>query len=62
MLALGSSLQVTPAALLPPLAKQSGARVVIINRDETALDDLADAVLRGSLADTLAQIDEQLSS
>ena len=39
-LALGSSLVVYPAASLPKMAKAHGAKLVIINRDSTPLDDL----------------------
>jgi len=39
---IGSSLQVQPAASFPVIAKQAGALLAIINRDETPLDDLAD--------------------
>ena len=46
LLAIGTTLQVYPAAGLVPLAKESGARIVIINAQPTALDDLADAVIR----------------
>ena len=45
-LAIGSSLVVYPAAGFPLLAKQHGARLAIINRDATDLDDYADLVLR----------------
>ena len=58
--AIGSSLVVTPAAGLPRIAKQSGARLVIINRDETPLDGLADAVIRESIGVTLTAIDDCL--
>jgi NAD-dependent deacetylase len=57
MLAIGSSLVVTPAADLPRIAKDHGARLVIINRDPTPLDSIADAVLRGSIGETLTAID-----
>ena len=60
-LAIGSSLVVHPAAGLPALAKQNGARLVIINRDETPLDDMADAVVRTPIGETLAEIDRALS-
>ena len=43
-LAIGSSLVVYPAAGFPVLAKQNGARLVIINRESTNLDGLADLV------------------
>jgi NAD-dependent deacetylase len=57
MLAIGSSLVVTPAADLPRIAKERGARLVIINRDPTPLDRLADATLRGSIGEILGAID-----
>jgi NAD-dependent deacetylase len=41
LIAIGTSLQVYPVAGLVPLAKQSGAGVVIINADPTPMDDLA---------------------
>ncbi len=57
LLAIGSSLVVTPAADLPRIAKQSGGRLVIINRDATPLDELADEVIHASIGETLAAID-----
>jgi len=53
-LAIGSSLVVYPAAGFPLLAKENGARLVIINREETALDAAADLVVRGSIGEVLA--------
>lgn len=53
-LVVGSSLVVHPAAALPALAKQSGATLVIINREPTALDDLADLVIRAEIGPVLA--------
>ena len=44
-LAVGSSLVVFPAAGFPVLAKQNGARLVIINREPTDMDGLADLVV-----------------
>lgn len=58
-LALGSSLVVYPAAGLPELAHRSGAKLVIINRDATPLDRLADAVIHAPLGETLCQLDER---
>jgi NAD-dependent deacetylase len=52
-LAVGSSLKVYPAAGLPALARQAGARLVIINREQTDLDDLADLVLNAEIGPTL---------
>jgi len=48
-LVLGSSLVVTPAAHFPVKAKRNGARLVIVNRDETPLDDIADLVLNAEI-------------
>jgi NAD-dependent deacetylase len=53
VLSIGSSLVVEPAASVPRIAKQFGARLVIINRDETSLDEIADAVLRAPAGETL---------
>ncbi|HEV3340585.1 MAG TPA: Sir2 family NAD-dependent protein deacetylase [Pirellulales bacterium] len=44
LFAIGSSLVVEPAASIPRAAKESGARLVIINRDPTPLDAIADVV------------------
>jgi NAD-dependent deacetylase len=56
LLAIGSSLQVYPAAGLVPLAKDTGARLVIINAEPTPFDDLADAVLRDPISRVLPSI------
>ncbi len=52
-LAVGSSLTVYPAAGFPALAKRNGARLVIINREPTELDSLADLVVHGEIGPTL---------
>jgi NAD-dependent deacetylase len=52
-IAIGSSLVVWPAAGFPLVAKRSGARLVIINRDPTDFDDIADLVIRGDIGRTL---------
>ena len=52
-LAIGSSLVVYPAAGLPALAKQEGADLVILNREETALDSLADFVIHDEIGPVL---------
>jgi NAD-dependent deacetylase len=51
---IGSSLQVYPAAGFPELAKQLGARLVIVNREETPLDSLADLVVHREIGQSLA--------
>jgi NAD-dependent deacetylase len=58
---LGSSLQVSPANMFPQLAKAAGAKLVIVNRDRTPLDPLADLVLRGSIGEVLAGVDAALA-
>ncbi|WP_448952224.1 SIR2 family NAD-dependent protein deacylase [Labrys neptuniae] len=52
---IGSSLVVYPAADLPRLAYQAGARVVIVNREETPGDRYASVVLRGEIGDLLEE-------
>lgn len=55
-LVAGSSLVVYPAANLPVLAKQSGARLVIVNREPTPLDAIADLVVRGEIGSIFANL------
>jgi NAD-dependent deacetylase len=56
MLAIGSTLTVYPVAGVVPIAKEAGARVVIVNAQPTAMDELADAVLRGSITALLPRL------
>src|SRR5690348_14068532 len=49
----GSSLVVYPAAGFPELAKRNGASLVIINREPTGLDPIADLVLNRAIGETL---------
>ncbi len=51
---VGSSLAVRPAADFPVVAKQNGARLVILNREETPLDGIADLVIRGEIGPVLS--------
>ena len=53
LLAVGSTLAVFPIADVVPLAVSHGARVVIVNGSPTAMDDLADVVLTGSISEIL---------
>ncbi len=52
-LAIGSSLVVWPAAGFPLMAKKNGAALVIINREPTDADHLADLVIRGDIGSAL---------
>jgi NAD-dependent deacetylase len=53
---IGSSLVVHPAASMPPVAKRNGAKLVIINRDPTPCDDMADIVIHGEAGPTMDSI------
>jgi len=53
LLAVGSTLSVYPAAGLVPLAYRNGSTVVIVNAQPTPFDDLAGAVVRGSISEVL---------
>jgi NAD-dependent deacetylase len=55
-LVLGSSLVVFPAAGFPLLAKQNGAKLVIINREATDQDSLADLVLHEEIGATMSAV------
>ena len=61
LIAMGSSLVVTPAAELPVITKRQGGRLVIINRDATPLNSLADEVLNQPIGETLSAIDDALA-
>ncbi len=56
LICIGSSLVVYPAAGLPELAKSSGARLVIINRESTPKDKVADLVIRGEAGGIMSGI------
>ena len=53
---LGSSLVVYPAASVPAKAVESGAKLMIINRDETPLDSMADVVVHESVSMALGKM------
>jgi len=52
-LAIGTSLAVYPAAALPEVALRNGARLVILNAEETPFDAVADVVVRDRLGEVL---------
>jgi NAD-dependent deacetylase len=52
-IAIGSSLVVWPAASFPLIAKNCGAKLVIINNEPTDQDDVADLVIRHDIGETL---------
>ena len=55
-IAIGSSLVVWPAAGFPLQAKKSGAQLVIVNREATEFDSMADLVIRNDIGDALAPL------
>jgi NAD-dependent protein deacetylase/lipoamidase len=56
LLAVGTSLQVYPVASAVPIAREGGARVVIVNAQPTPYDDIADAVLREPIGSVLPRL------
>jgi NAD-dependent deacetylase len=55
-LVLGSSLVVYPAAGFPRVARDAGAKLVIINREPTDQDELADLALHREIGPTLSAL------
>jgi NAD-dependent deacetylase len=53
---VGSSLVVYPAAGFPELAKRNGATLVIVNRESTPLDRIADLVVGRPIGEALGQV------
>ncbi len=60
MIVLGSSLVVYPVADLPRIALQSGARLIILNRDSTPYDSMATLVINESLGVIADQVMSRL--
>lgn len=61
LLVAGSSLHVVPAADLPFLAAERGAKTIIVNLDPTDFDPRADLVIHGDVAEVLPRIVELVS-
>ena len=55
-IAIGSSLQVFPAASLPKVAKNAGAKLAIINNEATDLDAVCDLVIHAQIGETLSAV------
>jgi NAD-dependent deacetylase len=53
-LVIGSSLLVYPAAAFPEIAKENGAKLVIVNREPTPLDGIADLVIHEEIGSVLS--------
>ncbi|MHA1796864.1 MAG: NAD-dependent protein deacylase [Candidatus Helarchaeota archaeon] len=59
-LMIGSSLVVSPANFLPSIAKETGAKVIFINKDTTTMDFLADIFLQGKAGEIFSKLIELL--
>lgn len=59
LLAVGSSLEVRPANKLPRVAREAGAHLIVVNRDDGPLDDAADAVLHDEIGAVLPALVRQ---
>jgi NAD-dependent deacetylase len=59
-ISIGSSLVVYPAAGLPESAKQNGAKLVIVNREETPLDEMADRVIAADIGPFFDEVAREL--
>lgn len=62
MYAVGSSLQVYPAAGLVDVAAEHGARLVIVNAEPTPYDGIADEVVREPIGTALPRLLHQLTA
>jgi NAD-dependent deacetylase len=62
MFAVGTSLQVYPAAGLAALAADAGARLVIVNASPTPYDDVADEVVREPIGTALPRLLRDLAA
>lgn len=56
MLVAGSSLVVSPANFLPPMAVEAGARLLIVNEEVTPMDAFASVVIRGKTGRVLPEL------
>ncbi|MEU6865733.1 Sir2 family NAD-dependent protein deacetylase [Streptomyces sp. NPDC046876] len=55
-IAVGSTLQVQPAAALAGMAAEAGARLIIVNAEETPYDALAEEVIREPIGTALPKL------
>ena len=56
LLAVGTSLQVFPVAEMLPTAVNNGVKAVIVNGESTAMDQLAEVVVKGEISKVLPEI------
>ncbi len=60
MIVAGSSLQVAPAGDIPLLTVEAGGKLIIVNLQNTYLDDKADVIIRADVADALPRLVESV--
>ena len=60
MIVAGSSLVVMPVAALPMTAIENGAHVIVVNKDETYIDECADVTIHGDLADIIPELSREV--
>ena len=60
MIVMGSSLSVMPAGQIPNLAIQSGAKLIILNREETIYDAMADIVINDELKNICGKLIDKI--
>lgn len=60
MVAVGSSLEVSPANLLPAIVKARGMKLAIVNLEPTQFDTRADLVIRGKATDVLRTVRDKV--
>jgi NAD-dependent deacetylase len=56
LIVVGSSLLISPANFMPSIAKQYGAHLIFINRENTIMDELADVFLKGSAGEIFMEL------
>lgn len=62
IIAIGTSLQVSPANIFPQNTMRRGGRFVIINRESTRMDNLADIVINNEIGKVLPLLDKLVHS
>jgi NAD-dependent deacetylase len=60
MLMIGSSLEVQPAATIPVVAHQNGARLIFLNKTRTPFDDIAELLVRDNIGAFMRDVYERL--
>ncbi|MFX1599969.1 MAG: NAD-dependent deacetylase [Promethearchaeota archaeon] len=62
LIVVGSSLLISPANFIPSIAKQYGAQLIFINRENTIMDELADVFLKGNAGEIFTELLKIISS